>query len=68
MKNPTVAQAEVDAGRGVPLPAYVNEIGLARWLGITPWELQDAPLHWYQKLNVFIEAEHEAREAARGKK
>lgn len=63
MKQPDIAAAEVAAGRGTPLPDYVDEILVARYLGIPPWELQDVPYYWYRATEIVMLAQHEAEQA-----
>lgn len=67
MTNPSVAEVEARAGRGKLLPEYVEDVLIAKWLGITPDRLQDMPVYWREAAEIVIVAQHRAQEAKHGK-
>lgn len=50
-------------GRGLPPPDYFDTILVAKWLGITPWEYEQAPIHWARRIEIMIAAMAEADKA-----
>lgn len=67
MTNPSVAEVEARAGRGKPLPGYVEDVLLARWLGIPPDRVPELPVYWYKAAQIVLIAQHRAQEAKHGK-
>ena len=54
-----------------PLPEYVSDWQLARWMGVTKADLDDMPMHEVTEARIvmaaFNRAEHEAHKAQQGK-
>lgn len=67
MTHPAIAEVEARAGRGKLLPEYVEDVLIAKWLGITPDTLQALPIYWREAVEIVIVAQHRAQEATHGK-
>lgn len=67
MTHPAIAEVEARAGRGKLLPEYVEDVLIAKWLGITPDKLQELPIYWREAVETVIVAQHRAQEATHGK-
>lgn len=46
-------------------PAWVGLVQVARWLGVAPWDLAEAPSMWRDRVSAVMEAEAHAEEMAR---
>lgn len=40
-------------------PSYAADIRLARYIGIPPWQLDDAPIEWLEAARVVMNVERE---------
>lgn len=59
---------DVEDGRTEPLPDYVADWQIARWMGVTRGDLDDMPLHEIAEARIVMSAENEAQRNAREKK
>lgn len=57
-------QVEVEAGRSEPIPEYVNEWLVARWMGVTLAELQAMNAGDVAKARIVMHAMNRAQEEA----
>ena len=54
---------EVGSGRAEPVPAYVSDWLLARWMGITRPQLMEMPLQDVEEARTVMRAINEAEDA-----
>lgn len=50
---------------GYTPPAWVALIQVAKWLGVPPWELAQAPSMWRDRASAVMDAEAHAAEIQR---
>ena len=55
-------QVEVEAGRAEPMPTYVNEWLIARWMGVTLADMQAMNAGNVAKASVVMQAMNRAQE------
>jgi hypothetical protein len=44
-----------------PLPTYVDDVLLAKWIGIPVWELEDQPYWYVEQMRAVRDAEFAAK-------
>lgn len=52
---------EVEAGRMEPIPDYVSDWQLARWMGVTVPEMLEMPLQHVEQARVVMHAMNDAQ-------
>lgn len=55
---------EVEAGRMEPIPGYVNDWVLARWIGVTIGEMREMPLADVEEARITMAAINQAQDEA----
>ena len=46
-------------------PWWYRVVRAAKFLGVAPWDLAEAPITWLHRAEATMEAEHAAQEAER---
>lgn len=67
MTNPDMYEVEVQAGRSEPVPPYVSDWMLARWMGVTRPQLMGMPVRDVEEARMTMHAINTAQNAANGK-